>query len=274
MNRIPKLPGIYIIRNRVNGKEYVGQATNLANRWQRHKHDFASGTHDNPHLVNSWRKYGKENFEFLPLIICERAELTRYEQELLNRRKCAYNLCWVAVQSCRGIKHTPEQIEHQRAIWHDSEFRAKHGWKPWVEKGPSVAKQSPEYREKQRIAQLARFAKRTLEEKAAWPKKVSAAMRKPENRARVLAAQAVGAMARKGHASWNKGTGKVRRPAAERTRCISVLAKMPQYWINPGARQMDWRYIPHSPECRERMAASQRVRRAREKSEEGAIVDT
>jgi len=115
MNRIPKLPGVYIIRNLVNGKEYVGQATNLWARWQKHKQEFANGTHDNPHLVNSWRKYGKENFEFIPLVICERAELTRYEQGILDRRKCAYNICRVAVQSCLGVRHSLEARAHMSA---------------------------------------------------------------------------------------------------------------------------------------------------------------
>jgi len=198
MNRIPKLPGVYIIRNLVNGKEYVGQATNLWARWQKHKQEFANGTHDNPHLVNSWRKYGKENFEFIPLVICERAELTRYEQGILDRRKCAYNICRVAVQSCLGVRHSLEARAHMSAaqkklagiqsrrmkeLWASPEYRASHrgpGFgRPTDEQRAHILAtiQSPEYREKQRTVQLARWANRTPEEKLAWGAKMSAAIR-------------------------------------------------------------------------------------------------
>jgi len=56
--------GIYIIKNKVNGKVYVGQSWNLKSRISDHKRFLAKGTGDNIHLQYAYNKYGKENFEF------------------------------------------------------------------------------------------------------------------------------------------------------------------------------------------------------------------
>jgi group I intron endonuclease len=54
------MKGIYKIQNLVNGKVYIGQSLNVERRW-RTERSF-SGV--NPHLKNSFKKYGMENFFF------------------------------------------------------------------------------------------------------------------------------------------------------------------------------------------------------------------
>jgi len=57
---------IYVIRNTLNGKRYVGQTENLKNRWKRHKSDARM---KNPPLIVSraLKKYQIINFSFTPI---------------------------------------------------------------------------------------------------------------------------------------------------------------------------------------------------------------
>ena len=62
--------GIYMIRNKLNGKVYIGQSKNILKRWK--YYDWAvkttcdySGT--KRFIVEEMRKCGMENFEFTVL---------------------------------------------------------------------------------------------------------------------------------------------------------------------------------------------------------------
>lgn len=67
--------GIYMIRNLVNDKVYIGQTTmRFAKRFWHHNWMLQHNKHDNKHLQNAWEKYGSENFEFSVLYIRNGAE--------------------------------------------------------------------------------------------------------------------------------------------------------------------------------------------------------
>ena len=73
--------GIYMIRNIVNGKMYIGQAIDIeCDRWKQHRAYLKGGYHTNKHLQNDWNKYGEENFEFSILLECEESQLNTYEE--------------------------------------------------------------------------------------------------------------------------------------------------------------------------------------------------
>ena len=72
--------GIYMIKNKVNGKMYIGQALDIEDRWGKHRSMLKSRYHTNKHLQNAWDKYGEESFEFSILLVCEENQLNTYEQ--------------------------------------------------------------------------------------------------------------------------------------------------------------------------------------------------
>ncbi|MBA4547717.1 GIY-YIG nuclease family protein [Thermoactinomyces intermedius] len=58
------IAGIYLIKNNITNKIYVGSSANIERRWKEHKKSLNAGTHHSPHLQASWDKYGKEAFSF------------------------------------------------------------------------------------------------------------------------------------------------------------------------------------------------------------------
>lgn len=56
--------GIYKIKNKINGKIYIGSSLNLKSRIRQHKTDLKCKRHSNSYLQNSVNKYGLENFKF------------------------------------------------------------------------------------------------------------------------------------------------------------------------------------------------------------------
>lgn len=57
-------PGIYAIINTVNGKRYIGSATQPKHRWCWHQQYLRRGAHPNSHLQASVNKYGLDVFVF------------------------------------------------------------------------------------------------------------------------------------------------------------------------------------------------------------------
>jgi group I intron endonuclease len=111
--------GIYLIKNIVNNKVYVGSAVNINNRWREHKHRLKKGKHHSKHLQCAWDKYGEENFKFE---IIEEVQnplhLLAYEQVYLDYYKSyeddrGYNICKVA-GSILGVKLSEETKKKMR----------------------------------------------------------------------------------------------------------------------------------------------------------------
>jgi len=86
-----KKSGIYCIRNLINGKRYIGQASVLINRKYYHFSELKRNCHHNKYLQRSYNKYGVENFIFEILLICEKEYLTHYEQIFCDILRPEYN---------------------------------------------------------------------------------------------------------------------------------------------------------------------------------------
>lgn len=71
--------GIYKIKNKVNGKVYIGQSIDIKRRWYAHKNELGRQVHCNSHMQKSWNKYGEENFEFSILEECDLNDIDEKE---------------------------------------------------------------------------------------------------------------------------------------------------------------------------------------------------
>ena len=92
--------GIYVIKNTVNDKIYIGCSTRLPKRWRDHKRTLKKGTHNNRYLQKDFEKYGLGAFEFnvikeypkdTPFEVLEREE-TRIILENAKKKTSIYNI--------------------------------------------------------------------------------------------------------------------------------------------------------------------------------------
>lgn len=75
--------GIYIITNKANGKQYIGQSINIPKRWSEHARTPAG---ERSYFYNAIRKYGWENFDKRILIsVGGKDDMNRYERLLIER---------------------------------------------------------------------------------------------------------------------------------------------------------------------------------------------
>lgn len=105
--------GVYVIRNVVNGKVYVGSASRgIRSRWNEHLSNLRKARHANRHLQAAWIKYGEGAFEFKVLLVCGADDCLTNEQIFIDQMKAAndeygYNILPLA-GSARGWKPNAE----------------------------------------------------------------------------------------------------------------------------------------------------------------------
>ena len=112
--------GVYCIRNRRNGKRYVGSAArSIKKRWESHVNDLNGNRHGNDRLQRAWNKYGPEAFVFKVLQRCPAKFCIRIEQRWMDRYRAAgiylYNICPRA-GSCLGSKRSMAFRRHMRRM--------------------------------------------------------------------------------------------------------------------------------------------------------------
>lgn len=87
------MKGIYLIRNTINGKEYVGQTNNIELRFQQHRSNDKKYSDE---FHKDIQQYGKENFEYIVLEQfdddCDREYMLEREKYHIRVRNASYNL--------------------------------------------------------------------------------------------------------------------------------------------------------------------------------------
>lgn len=104
-----KISGIYIFRNKIDGKIYVGQSVSVITRRNQHLHLLRGGRHPSSYLQSAFRKYGEDAFEHSIVEACGQDLLTVREQFWMDhfRDRGLYNTV-PATGSPVGYKHSPE----------------------------------------------------------------------------------------------------------------------------------------------------------------------
>ncbi len=101
--------GIYMIKNIINNKVYIGRAVNIERRWKQHIKDLENNKHHSKILQNEWDYYEKRNFQFIILEKTNKNNLIEKEQQYLNLYKSfngnGYNISNSAVGP-KGVKRS------------------------------------------------------------------------------------------------------------------------------------------------------------------------
>ena len=107
---------IYEIRNKENGKSYVGSAAQLSRRWGNHKARLRRDNHHSIHLQRAWNKHGEQAFQFEVLeVVDDLTTLTDREQAWMDFIRPAYNVQRFA-RSSLGHKHSEAFREMRREM--------------------------------------------------------------------------------------------------------------------------------------------------------------
>ena len=77
----PQVPGIYLFKNKINGKCYIGQSIRLRKRLLHHLNNYTSNRYDFP-LYRAFAKYGTDNFEVFILDSFNSTNYTEIKKEL------------------------------------------------------------------------------------------------------------------------------------------------------------------------------------------------
>ena len=116
-----RVPGIYKIINKVNGKYYVGSSKNIKYRWNKHIKMLNDNDHSNQHLQNAWNKYGKESFIFKMIEKTTKENTLIIEQNYLDIAKLepnqTYNMCFDVFAVMKGRKHSPKSLQKLKERW-------------------------------------------------------------------------------------------------------------------------------------------------------------
>ena len=150
--------GIYVIKNKINNKVYVGKAINIYRRIKAHITALNTKNKDeNRHLINSWHKYGRDNFtyfvvEYINNENIEELNTLLYDRELywieqMNSldRKFGYNLRCDSDGKCFVSDETKEIMsisQKERYKSEDEKIKQSETMKKLHKEHPEIYKES------------------------------------------------------------------------------------------------------------------------------------
>lgn len=96
-----KNSGIYIIKNLINNKIYVGSSFNIEKRFKEHKRQLKKNEHKNSHLQSSYNKYGESSFIF-QMLVTEKEDVNLTEEKYLRKMEEYYIILFRAYNNKYG----------------------------------------------------------------------------------------------------------------------------------------------------------------------------
>lgn len=134
--------GIYVIRHRASGREYVGSSVDIYKRAGKHKSDLSKNRHHSPILQNAWNKHGADEFEMEVVEVVSNPALLLLSEQAWLDKGAFYNVCKFARNrlgfratdetkarqsaALTGLKRTPEQVENIRQSQMGKVLSAEH----------------------------------------------------------------------------------------------------------------------------------------------------
>lgn len=117
------MTGIYGIKNKINGKIYIGQSINIPRRWGDHKKRSGSNLKENQDniLYKAIRKYGLENFDFIIIEECNKEKLDEREIYWIKKHNSTdknkgYNISLGGSGGVTPVKITEREVEEIRRL--------------------------------------------------------------------------------------------------------------------------------------------------------------
>ena len=140
---IEKEPCVYMIKNTVNGKVYIGSSVNGYKRYNSHISHLRNGVHSSIRLQRSFNKYGAEAFVFIVLKYTDKNQHRKEEARVLKMLDATnpekgYNNSDLTERGV--IKHTETTKEKMRKSQQDHaanltdeerKLRSESGKKTW-----------------------------------------------------------------------------------------------------------------------------------------------
>lgn len=102
--------GIYQIRNKKDGKVYIGSSSNIEKRFRTHILNLRKGIHHSIYLQRAWKKYGKNCFIFEIIKKCKDTKLIETEQKYLDSYNPKYNISLDAIAPMKRRKHSKKTL--------------------------------------------------------------------------------------------------------------------------------------------------------------------
>ena len=87
-----KISGVYQIINTITSDCYIGSSNDLERRKKQHFCESTWKKESNKPLYKDMKHYGKDNFLFKPIWLCNPEELKKYEQLAIEKYNPKYNV--------------------------------------------------------------------------------------------------------------------------------------------------------------------------------------
>lgn len=88
------ITGIYLIRNEITNKQYIGKSNDIEKRWGQHRTELNCNRHHNYELQKDWNTYKEDSFSFLVLEECPKnitSSRERFWISTLKTNEIGYN---------------------------------------------------------------------------------------------------------------------------------------------------------------------------------------